>query len=105
MKRIFLYFSVARESQVERPGTPVVCCLAHERQKGSHHVHKHSQVPRAPVSNTSYPLHRQDGIRITVREMDAMEYKQHIYRQQNQIVSIQHVTTSWSLLSQDMEEA
>lgn len=58
MKRIFLYFPVARETQVERPVTPVMCCLAHERQKGGHHVHKHSQVPRAPVSDTSYPLHR-----------------------------------------------
>lgn len=37
--------------------------------------------------------------------MDIVEYKQHVYSQQNEIASIQHVITSWSSLLQDMEEA
>lgn len=46
----------------------------------------------------------EDESHITVRKMDIVEYKQNIYRQQNQIASMQHIITLWSSLLQDMEK-
>lgn len=40
-----------------------------------------------------------------MKKMDIVECKQHIYSQKNEIVSTQHVITSWSSLLQDMEQA
>lgn len=40
----------------------------------------------------------QDESHITVRKMDIVQYKQNIYRQQNQIASMQHIITLYSSL-------